>query len=163
MLESSTRQERTGGNGVEPDRLDELEDAWKPERPTKERLKRIERSGPPESYPPPSTATLARNIAAWVKSNAWLFALFGLSTGSLVAFGGSLGEKLGLATKAELQAERAARDAKIAKLERQMKQQAATLRAECVGRADLDAVQSQVNGMDERVESVEVKKGKRRP
>lgn len=37
------------------DRLDELEDAWQPERPTKERLKRIEQSGPPESYPPKSS------------------------------------------------------------------------------------------------------------
>lgn len=38
-----------------PDRLDELEDAWQPERPTKERLRRIERTGPPESYPPKSS------------------------------------------------------------------------------------------------------------
>lgn len=39
-----------------PDRLDELEDAWQPERPTKEKLRRIERSGPPESYPPGSSS-----------------------------------------------------------------------------------------------------------
>lgn len=40
------------------ERLNELEgklDEWTPERPTQQRLERIERSGPPVSYPPASS------------------------------------------------------------------------------------------------------------
>lgn len=64
-----------------PDRLDELEEAWTPERPTAQRTESIVRRGPPASYPPPSTATLVRSLRAWVKANAALLVVLGLPVG----------------------------------------------------------------------------------
>lgn len=89
------------------DRLDEIEaslplaDPW--ERPTETKRRRIEQSGPPVSYPPPSTATLVRDLRAWGKANALLVALV-VGTGG----GGAVlpwRDWLGLATVAALQAE----------------------------------------------------------
>lgn len=69
-----------------PDRLDELEDAWVPERPTKERLRRIERTGPPESYPPKSSERPGRH---------WTPAGVVLVLGAVSALSVTLGAVLG--------------------------------------------------------------------
>ena len=123
-----------------PDRLDELEDAWQPERPTKERLKRIERSGPPESFPPPSTDTLIRNIRAWIKANGWVLVLLGLTgTGGTVL---PWRDWLGLATKADIASEAKRNDEARAK-------QAET------GRVELLKVRRAASDATARVEELE--------
>jgi hypothetical protein len=145
--------------------LDELAEAWQPERPTDRRIKRIESIGPPESYPPPSTASLVRGLRAWAKANAWLIAILGATGGTMGVSRLPWGEWLGLVTKAEYGAAIAARDARIVKLEKAQKEQSralAAVKAGCAAASDVADLKSQFNALDERQESVEVKPKRRR-
>lgn len=84
------------------DSLDEIEAALPEERPTQARIRRIEQSVAPTSYPPPSTDTLIRGIRAWLKANAWILALLGV--GSTTGMVTPWRDWLGLATKADIAA-----------------------------------------------------------
>lgn len=135
------------------DRIDELEEAWVPERGTAKRVDRIVSSGPPVSYPPPSTDTLIRHIRAWLKANAWIVALFGI--GSTTGMVTPWRDWLGLATKAELQAEAKRNDDARRALEAKQREERRKAREE-MGRAvqECRAAQSQAVGAVEVSESV---------
>jgi hypothetical protein len=139
--------------------------SWQDERPTAQKIKRIEQSGPPGSYPPPSTASLVRSIRSWAKANWWLVAILGATGGTAGLSRLPWGEWLGLVSKAEHGAALAVRDARIGKLEKDRDKQAkalAAVRAGCATVGDVEALRSQFQGLDERQESVEVKPKRRR-
>jgi hypothetical protein len=140
--------------------LDELAEAWQPERPTDQRTRRILQSEPPVSYPAPSTRTLQRDIGAWCRHHWWLFVLVG---------GGVPGvtvppwrDLLGLASMQEVQDIRAVvenvRDASV-----ELDAGLANVR-DRVGKLETEQgdLKSQFIGLDERQESVEVKPKRRR-
>lgn len=136
-----------------PNRLDELEREWQPERPTDTKRRRIEQTGPPVSYPPPSTATLIAQARAWLKARGWV-AIVVVAMGGGAGVTSMLADRLGLATKVDLRAveERAA--AKQAEIEVKHSKELAAMRREA-GRCAIECrdAKSQVAGAVEVSES----------
>ena len=145
-----------------PDRLDELVDEWTPERPTANRIRRINEKGDSVT-PPPSLRASVRGIQAWVQAHWWVLAIAGATGGTAGLSRLPWGDWLGLATKAELAQERAAREALRRTVTKQA--QAVSSAQERAGRAadECAALRTQVAGADERLEAVEVKPKRSRP
>jgi uncharacterized coiled-coil protein SlyX len=116
----------------------------------------------PDSEPPaPSTRRLQRDLLAWLRARWWAAAIVFATGGTAGLSRLPWGDWLGLATRAEA----AVLEARIAKLEadraRQVKALAA-VKASCASASEVAALKSQVNGLLERQDSVEVKPKKRR-